>query len=65
MGTAEILSAILALSQLASKLVAEQRAATDAEIETALASVKARQATENADWANGSQPPPAADAPTV
>ncbi len=58
MGPAEILAAILALSQLASKLVAEQRAATDAEIETALSAVKKQQDIEDKDWNNGAAPTP-------
>ncbi len=56
MGAAEILSAILALSQLAGKLIAENRSATDAEIEVALADVKKREDAEDADWKNGSTP---------
>ncbi len=59
MDPATILAAAVALSQLAAKLYTENRAATQAEVDAALADVKKREETEDEDWANGSLPPPA------
>lgn len=51
MGIAEVIALVGSLLQLAQKLQAEGRAATDAEVEALLADVKTRQAAAEAEWA--------------
>lgn len=52
-----LINAAVQLTQLVSRLITEGRNATTEEVETALAAVKVRQATEEADWEAPVNPP--------